>query len=82
MGLSASQADPPVSGFAITPNDSADLPEITRAIWVGVAGNVRVLFANDTTPVILKGVVGLVPGSFKRVYATGGTTALDMVGLV
>lgn len=81
MGLSASQDDPPVSGFAITPNNSADLPQITRAIWVGVAGDVRVLYANDTTPVTLKGVVGQKSGAFKRVYVTG-TTATDIVGEV
>lgn len=79
MTLFASKDDPPVSAFAVTPNDNADLPVITRAIWVGVQGNVRVLYANDTVPVTLVDVVGQKSGAFRRIYATG-TTALGIIG--
>lgn len=34
---------PYIDGFPITPNDSADLEQMTNAIHVGTAGNIRVL---------------------------------------
>ena len=83
MTLQASNDDPPVSGFAIDGllSDTVDLPRITRCIWVGVAGNVRVLYANDTVPVTLVGVQGQKSGAFRRIYSTG-TTASNIVGEV
>ena len=80
MPLYAEESDPPVTAFAITPNDSNDLSIVTRCLWVGGSGNVRVLFANDTMPVTLNGASGLVPGQIRRVYATG-TTATNIVGM-
>lgn len=76
----------PTSGagaaFAITPDDSVDLSVTTRGLWVGGAGNVRVLFDRDSSPVTLVGVTAgsLLPIRVKRVYSTG-TTATSLVGL-
>lgn len=70
------------AAVAITPNDSTDLAEITRGIYVGTGGNLRVLLADDTTPVTLTNVsAGVIyPLRVKRVYSTN-TTASNLVAL-
>lgn len=69
------------SATAIAPNDSTDIP-VTRGLYVGVGGDVAVLFADDSTAVTLKGLLaGVVyPLRVKRVRATG-TTATNIVAL-
>jgi hypothetical protein len=70
------------SAFAITPSDTVDLTYPTRAIYVGVGGNLEVILTDDTIAVILLGVVtgGFYPLSIKRVKA-GSTTATNLIGL-
>jgi hypothetical protein len=70
----------PAPNFAvITPSDSTDLPNATRGIWVGVAGDIKVNGLTTGTGIVLKNApVGLLVGQFSRVYATG-TTATDLV---
>lgn len=76
---------PAASGFAITPNDSTDLPYVTRAIYVGGAGNlvVDMINPNDdgTTTVTLVGVVAgsMYPISATRIRSTN-TTCTNLVG--
>jgi hypothetical protein len=68
-------------GFAITTNDATDLAAETRAIYVGVAGDlVAVLSSGDE--VTFAGLAGgtLLPVRVRRVKATG-TTATQLVGL-
>jgi hypothetical protein len=71
--------------FAITPNDSTNLAEGTRAIWVGGAGNIKVTLVDDdgnhggfTLVAVPAGT--LLPLAARRVYATG-TTATQLIGL-
>lgn len=73
---------PASDAFAVTPNDGADLAQVTRGLWVGVAGDVSVVTRGGTT-VTLKGAPSgsLIPIRVKRVRSTG-TTATDIVGLV
>lgn len=68
--------------FAIAPNDNSDVPSLTRAIFVGGAGNISVIMENDTEAVTLVGVVAgsLLPMRVTRVRSTG-TTATNLVGL-
>ncbi|MBO6758136.1 MAG: hypothetical protein JJ902_17500 [Roseibium sp.] len=75
--------DSPASdGFAIVPNDSVDLPEVTRAVYVGVSGSIRTVTAGGGELVLDGAVAGtLIPVRVKRVYATG-TTAAGLVALV
>jgi hypothetical protein len=70
------------SAFAITPSDTVDLTYLTRAIFVGVGGNLAVILNDDTAAVTLVGVVagGFYPLAVKRVMATN-TTATTMIGL-
>lgn len=72
---------PAQGGFAITPNDSANLTQTTRWLIVGTAGDVKVDFADGTAAVVLKAVpVGVHPLAVKKVFATG-TTAQNLSGL-
>jgi hypothetical protein len=70
------------SAFAITPSDTVALPYKTRAIYVGVGGNLEVILADDTAAVVLLGVVtgGLYPLAVKQVKA-GSTTATNLIGI-
>lgn len=66
--------------LAITPSDSADLPRLTDAIWVGGAGIVVGVLQNGKT-VNFTCVAGqLLPIRVKRVNATS-TTATLLVAL-
>lgn len=73
-------AGPIVGGVAITPHNTTELAKTTRALYVGVAGDVTALMA-DGTVVTYKAVpVGVWPFRVRRINATA-TTATDMVGL-
>lgn len=71
---------PATRAAAITPNDNADLPNVTRFLLVGVAGDVSVIMANDTSAVTLKLPAGIHPLRVKRVRVTG-TVATNLVAL-
>ncbi len=72
-------------GAAVTPSDTAQLSDDTHALYVGGAGDVTVVFAEDATntPVVFKAVpVGaILPISVIQVRATG-TTATNIVALI
>ncbi|WP_338719499.1 hypothetical protein [Devosia sp. XK-2] len=76
----ASMEGPATHGFAITPSDAADLSEVTRAIYVGGAGNlaVRLLSGADVTfAAVSAGTV--LPIRALRVLTA--STATNLVGL-
>lgn len=82
-------SNPARRAFAITPGSSV-LANITKALYVGGAGNVRVLLHGDTTPVTFVGVPAgtTLPIRAKIVYATDtsvspqvSTTATSILGL-
>ncbi|MEQ9518641.1 MAG: hypothetical protein RLN89_04295 [Parvibaculum sp.] len=72
---------PATDAFAIAPADGADLAQVTRAIYVGTAGNLVVRMKTGGT-VTFKNMSG---GMVLAVRAVGveatGTTAADIVGL-
>ena len=69
-----------VSATAVVPSDVIVL-RATHALYVGVSGDVAVLFANDATPVTLKSMpVGKHDIRVVKVLATG-TTATNIVAL-
>lgn len=72
-------SDPAQYAAAITPNDSTDLPQECRSVYVGVAGNIHLTTVGGST-VTLAVVAGMLPISVRRVYATG-TTATGLVAL-
>ncbi len=67
---------------AITPDDNNDLSQITRALWVGTGGNVKVDGHYAGEAVILSNVPDgtVLPIRVSKVYATD-TTAADIVAL-
>lgn len=73
---------PATNAFAVVPDDAVDLAETTRAVYVGVGGNVAVLM-RDGNAVTFRNVYdgALLPIRVARILATG-TTASDILGLV
>lgn len=65
---------------AITPNDSTDLAQETRGLYVGVTGDVKVDLVEEGTVIFVGLAAGIIhPIAAIRVYATG-TTATNIVG--
>jgi hypothetical protein len=73
----------PISAvFAVTPNDANDLQEITRALYIGGAGNVRLVARDGGTVTYANVPAGSrLPIRASRVLATG-TTATSIIGEV
>jgi len=78
LGLSAPARD----AFTVTPNDSTDFTIEARALWVGGAGNIRVLTSKGTD-ITFTGVLAgsILPQRCKRVFATS-TTATNINGFI
>ena len=72
---------PAERAFAITGNDSTDLTIFPRAIYVGGAGNVKVITLGGDT-VTFSGVLAgtVLPVRVKRVFSTD-TTATNLIGI-
>ena len=65
---------------AVTTSDATVIPK-TRALWVGVAGNVAVRMAGDGSLVTFTGAaVGILPVQVDKVLSTG-TTATTILAL-
>ena len=74
------QLDSPVTNaFAVTPADS-ELTNWTRAVWVGGAGNLTVILADDSSAVEIEDIPAgsLLPIRCKQIRAA--TTATKIVG--
>jgi hypothetical protein len=73
---------PARNSFTITPSDTAELPFVTRSVYVGGSGDITARLADDAAQVTLKAVpVGTVlPIRARQIYATG-TTATSLVGM-
>ena len=74
-------SSPGGNAFAVTGNDSTDLTNATRGLYVGGAGDVKVTTIGGST-VTFAAVPGgsVLPVRVARVFATG-TTATNMIGL-
>lgn len=73
-----------VDVFLITPNDSADLPHVTRAISVAVAGALEIVTVDGSTVIIPSGALAagvMHPIGASRIKAAN-TTATGIVGYV
>jgi hypothetical protein len=68
---------------AVTPHDTNDLALYARSLYVGGAGDLRVIAVGDAddAPQTLVGFSGLLPVQVRRVLATG-TTATAIVALI
>jgi hypothetical protein len=63
----------------VTPSDTDDI-EITKALYLGSSGDLKVDMADGSTVIFKSLTFGFMPLCVKRVYATG-TTATDIVAL-
>ena len=72
---------PARNAFAITPHDTNELSFVTRGIYIGGAGNLKVTTAGGDT-VTFTGVLAgtIIPIQAKLVFSTL-TTATSLVGL-
>ncbi|SIQ73751.1 hypothetical protein SAMN05880582_103175 [Rhizobium sp. RU20A] len=79
----ASSLTAPAShGFAITPSDTADLPETTRAVYVGAAGTLVVRLSSGATVTFANvPAATLLPLRCERILQSG-TTAGSLVGIL
>lgn len=80
LGYQAQDSDPAFGAFAITPNDGVDLATVTRGIYIGVAGSVKVTMADGTVVTFSNVPTGIFPIGAARVWATG-TTATSLIGV-
>lgn len=72
----------PITGaYAITPNDSTDLAEITVNVYVGSAGAAKFTMFDGSVVTYSALAAGRHPLRVKRVWATG-TTATGLVAEV
>ncbi len=70
-----------IGGEAVTPHNTTELTNVSRAIYVGVGGNITALMADDTVILFTAVPQGtLLPIRVKRINSTG-TTATTMISL-
>ena len=66
--------------FAITPDDDAELSKFTRAIFVGVSGDLVVQFVGDDDTVTVKNVAAGVWHPMRVRLVHTDSTATDILG--
>ena len=72
---------PGTRAAAVTPNDSADLANVSRALYIGGSGDIKVTTSGGDTVTLVGVVAGsVIPLRVARVFATD-TTASDIVAL-
>lgn len=75
--------NPITNAFAVTPSNTLDLPVVTRSIYIGSGGDLRVTLKDmaDGTFITYRNMIeGLsYPLRVKRVFSTG-TTASNIIG--
>lgn len=79
QNYSPSMESPVANAVAVTPSDTADLPRLTRAIYVGGQGDVRAMLRDGSVITFKDMSAGWHPVRIARVQATG-TTATNIVG--
>lgn len=72
----------PITGaFAVTPNDSTDLAELSLNLYVGTAGAAKLTMLDGSVVTYANLAAGRHPLRVKRVWATG-TTATGIIAEV
>jgi len=72
---------PAANAFAITPDNSTDFDQVTRAIYVGGDGDIAAVLIDDSVVTFSGAVAGtIIPVRMKRVNSTN-TDATNLVGL-
>ena len=72
---------PGYSAAAVTPDDNTDLTTHARALWIGVAGNVKVTTSGGNAVTFTGAQAGsILPVRVARVWSTG-TTATNITAI-
>lgn len=72
---------PPIHGLEITPDDVNDLTDVTRGIWIGTGGDIKVTTLGGETSTYKNAPSGwLLVGFYTKVHATN-TTASNLVAV-
>ena len=79
MAVSVPVDGPATGAVAVTPHDSTVIP-VTRGLYIGVTGNVKVRTAKGETVTFAAVPVGILPVCVDMVFNTD-TTATTMVAL-
>lgn len=81
VGINQDPSAPAASAVAVTPSDSTVL-DMTRSLYIGGSGNLRVVMYHDSTTTDFIGVLvgSILPLRVKQVYSAG-TTATNIVAL-
>ena len=74
------QVDPATHAAVVTPSDSVDLTNPSRAVLVGVGGTLTVDTVGGDTNVTMTVPAGVLPLMVTRIYSTG-TAATNLVVL-
>lgn len=72
-------SDPVAHAAEITPSNGADLPHVTRVLYLGGAGDLRVTMADGSLVTFAALSAGWHPIRVSRVHATG-TSATNIIG--
>jgi len=81
MPLNAGNSGAFRNGAAITPSDSVNLTDICRAIYVGGAGNIVVVWTDDTTSTFVAVPVGTTLYVAAKRINLSSTTATNLLAL-
>jgi hypothetical protein len=73
--------DPATHAFAITPDDDADLPAVTRGIYIGGAGDLVVTMLGGGDPVTLVGLAAGIVHPLRVARVHEDSTATDIIGV-
>ena len=78
---SSDLSGPITDAVAVIPSDSADLPAVSRAIYIGGAGHLKVSLKASATPVVFSNLpAGWHPIRVTRVWSTGSTASGIVAG--
>lgn len=80
LDTSGGTTGPATRAFAISPGDGADLTNITRALYAGVTGDIKVTMEGGDVVLLVGFPAGMpIPLRVRRVWSTS-TTATSIVG--
>lgn len=72
---------PARNAFAVSPHDTNELTNVTRGLYIGIAGNLKVTTVGGDTVTFIGVLAGtIIPIRAKIIWSTG-TTATSMLGL-
>ena len=79
--VQASITSPYTDGEAVTPHDTNELTNTTRAIYVGGGGNIALVTSDGTALTLVGLLVGTIYPIRAKIIKSTSTTATNIVGL-